>query len=74
MVFGDTKKSVVQTEAIKDKFGDLNVNDFLRSTIAQDGGKIKDEFPQYIGMMKPNPLKVDWEDKNKWTYLDLYKA
>jgi hypothetical protein len=54
MVFGDTKKTVVQKEAIKDKFGDLNVNDFLRSTIAQDGGRIADELPGYIGMMKPN--------------------
>ena len=74
MVFGDTKKTVVQKESIKDKFGDLNVIDFLRSTIAQDGGKIISEFPTYIGMMAPNPLKVAWEDKNKWTYLDLYKA
>lgn len=74
MVFGDTKKTVVQTEAIKDKFGDLNVNDFLRSTIAQDGGQIVGEFPTYIGMMPPNNGEVEWEDKNKWTYLDLYKA
>jgi hypothetical protein len=34
MVFGDTKRSVVKIEAIKDKFGELNVYDFLRSTIA----------------------------------------
>lgn len=74
MVVGDTKKAIVQTDSIKDKFGDLNVNDFLRSTIAQDGGQIKEEFPQYIGMMQPNKAEVDWEDKNKWTYLDLYKA
>jgi len=74
MVFGDTKKAVVQQAAIKDKFGDLNVNDFLRSTIAQDGGDIEEEFPHYIGMQSPEGNLVDWVGQNKWTYLDLYKA
>jgi len=62
MVLGNSKLAVVRAKGIKDKFGDLNVNDFLRSTIAQDGGKIEEQFPTVIGMVKPNNDEVKWRN------------
>lgn len=56
MVFRSTEQDIPNEEnklAIKDKFDTLSINDFLRSTIAQDGGSIAREFPDYIGMRRP---------------------
>jgi len=59
MVVKSTEKELLNEDhklAIKDKFDTLSINDFLRSSIAQDGGNIAAEFPEYIGMRKPGPV------------------
>ena len=41
-------------EAIMDMYGNISFKEWLNSTIAEDGGRIEDEFPTYLGMQKPN--------------------